>query len=248
MHECRLRRLWSRCIVSCVAIRSDLLRDASVWRSTSGRDRSVVQKRDASIHANCALDKTETTGVFVAGDVRGGPAGSWMLFWRRSLAVGARQERHHFEHDAPTDLGCDSHPAAPSPGSTFQLPATLGSSTRPYWILEKFSVSPLLDAGLSESMLVAYFDNPQTFLIVKVADPARTHSCRTPLRDELCRLPANGGRDLFGVDTLLHQVVLYDDEKWPATPSRNSNNPSPTRRRPKPWRTNTAWDWSSRRR
>lgn len=36
-----------------------------------------------------------------------------MLFWGRSLAVGARQERHHFEHDAPTDLGCDSHPSCP---------------------------------------------------------------------------------------------------------------------------------------
>src|SRR5271168_4575057 len=60
-------------------------------------------------------------------------------------------------------------PPSTSPATAaYQLPAALGS-TKPYWLLEKFSVQALLGAGLSQTLLGDYFNNAQTFVIVKLA-------------------------------------------------------------------------------
>lgn len=126
----------------------------------------------------------------------------------------------------PPTSGGTPTTAAPAPGSTFQLPATLGSSTRPYWILEKFSVSPLLDAGLSESMLAAYFDNPQTFLIVKSANPAKD-----PLLPNATYVMSFADYqqmvDAISSGSIPSYIkwILYDDEKWPSTPVAQQQQP-----------------------
>ena len=108
----------------------------------------------------------------------------------------------------------------------FQLPAALGSNAKPYWLLEKFSVSALLGAGLSQSMLQAYFNNPQTFLIVKSTDPSKD-----PL------LPAASYvMDFHNSQEMMSSIasgsipsyikwLLYDDEKWPSTPVAQQEQP-----------------------
>ena len=131
-----------------------------------------------------------------------------MLVWRRTLAVGTRQERNHGAHGPDIDDGVTPTTAGREAGPAFQLPAAVGTGSKPYWLLEKFSVSPLLGAGLSQSMLQDYFNNPQTFLIVKSADPSKD----SLLPDAtyvmaFSRLPTNDGLDLLGVDTLLRQAA-----------------------------------------
>ena len=116
--------------------------------------------------------------------------------------------------------------AAPAPGSTFQLPAALGSQTKPYWLLEKFSVPALLNAGLSSSMLQDYFNNPQTLLIVKSADPAKD-----PLLPNATYVMSFADYQQL-VDTLSARsipsyvkLILYDDERWPSTPVAQQQQP-----------------------
>ena len=91
-------------------------------------------------------------------------------------------------------------------------------------------------------LLQDYFDNPQTFLIVKSAHPAKD-----PLLPNATYVMSFANYQQlrmrsFRVDSPLHQVVLYDDEKWPSTPVAQQQRRSPTRRRQRLWRTNTAWD------
>ena len=73
---------------------------------------------------------------------------------------------------APTTM---NPPSTPPAASTFQLPASVGNVT-PYWLLEKFSVTALLGAGLSPVLLGDFFNNARTFVIVKAADPAKSPS------------------------------------------------------------------------
>src|SRR5271168_5061737 len=63
-------------------------------------------------------------------------------------------------------------PSTPPATSAYQLPAAVGNVT-PYWLLEDFSVSALLGAGLSPALLQDFFNNTRTFVIVKAADPAK---------------------------------------------------------------------------
>ena len=125
-----------------------------------------------------------------------------------------------------TDLGCDSHHGCPGARLDLSVAGNFGSSTRPYWILEKFSVSPLLDAGLSESMLAAYFDNPQTFLIVKSANPAKD-----PLLPNATYVMSFADYqqmvDAISSGSIPSYIkwILYDDEKWPSTPVAQQQQP-----------------------
>jgi hypothetical protein len=113
-----------------------------------------------------------------------------------------------------------------SAGSTFQLPAALGSNVKPYWILEKFSVSPLLQAGLSQSMLQDYFNNPHTFVIVTSGDlsmdpllPAATYVMDFHNAQQMMHALSVGSVPSY------IKLLLYDDEKWPSTPVAQQQQP-----------------------
>src|ERR1700742_3430456 len=92
-----------------------------------------------------------TVGLVAAGCSSGGPARSGNL-----SRVGAPTSTSAV---SPT-TNAGSTRSVPVP-----LPAAVGTDTKPYWLIEKFSVQPLLDAGLSQPMLQEYFNNPQTFVI-----------------------------------------------------------------------------------
>lgn len=109
--------------------------------------------------------------------------------------------------------------------SGYQLPAALGN-TKPYWLLEDFSVSALLGAGLSSGMLQNYFNNPQTFLIVKAANPAQDPM----LPDATYVMSFHNYQQLLsslssGTIPSYIKLVLYDNERWPSTPATQQQQP-----------------------
>jgi hypothetical protein len=110
----------------------------------------------------------------------------------------------------PTTTTTTGPPASAGLGASgYQLPAALGN-TRPYWLLESFSVPALLGAGLPSTLLKDYFDNPQTFLIVKAANPAQN-----PMLPNATYVMSFGN----------YQLLLYDNERWPATPAVQQQQP-----------------------
>ena len=107
----------------------------------------------------------------------------------------------------------------------FQLPASLGSN-KPYWLLEKFSVSALLEAGLSQVLLEDYFNNAQTFLIVKAANPAKdpllpnaTYVMSFADYQQLANAVSSGSIPSYV------KMILYDNEMWQATPAAQQQQP-----------------------
>ncbi len=139
----------------------------------------------------------------------------------------ARAKSTTTAHPAPTST-TEATPttAGRKEGPAFQLPAAVGSSSKPYWFLEKFSVSPLLGAGLSQSMLQDYFNNPQTFLIVKAADPSKD-----PLLPDATYVMSFSNYEQM-TDSISSgsippyvKLLLYDDEKWAATPVAQQQQP-----------------------
>ena len=106
------------------------------------------------------------------------------------------------------------------------LPAAVASGSKPYWLLEKFSVKALLDAGLSQAMLQDYFDTPRTLLIVTAADlpkdpllPAATYVMDFHDYQQMA--------DAITSDSIPSYIklLLYDDEKWPSTPVAQQQQP-----------------------
>ena len=89
-----------------------------------------------------------------------------MLFWRCTLPVGARQAADRFEHSSADHQWHDSDDR-----STFaqrELSAASGGRDHVEALLAPREVllPALLGAGLSQSMLQAYFNNAETFVIV----------------------------------------------------------------------------------
>jgi hypothetical protein len=116
-------------------------------------------------------------------------------------------------------------PSAAPYAPAYPLPASVGDVT-PYWLLESFSVSALLGAGLSPVLLKEYFDNPRTFVIVKAADPAKIPS----LPNANYVMSFANYRQLAGALTsgsipAYIKLVLYDNEMWPATPAVQQQQP-----------------------
>ena len=128
---------------------------------------------------------------------------------------------------APTSQGATAptRPSSPSSGaSTFAPPAA--TSGRPYWLLEEFSVEPLLRAGLSSALLQAYFNNPRTFLIVKLGS-ATTDPL---LPDATYVMSFASYRQLqgaFASGSIPSNIkyILYDNERWAATPASEQARP-----------------------
>jgi hypothetical protein len=119
----------------------------------------------------------------------------------------------------PTTANRQASPALP-------LPAALGSNAKPYWLLEKFSVPVLLGAGLSQAMLQEYFNNPQTFVIVRSADPSKysllpaaTYVMSFADYQRMMNAISSGSIPSYV------KLLLYDNEKWPSTPAAQQQQP-----------------------
>ena len=115
-------------------------------------------------------------------------------------------------------------PTAPT-ASAYQLPPAVGN-VAPYWLLESFSVSALLQAGLSPVLLQHFFNNTRTFVIVKAADPAKNPSLPNANYvmsfanyQQLARAITTGSIPAY------IKLVLYDNERWPATPATQQQQP-----------------------
>ncbi len=113
----------------------------------------------------------------------------------------------------------------PPAASVQQWPAALGN-TKPYWLLEKFSVHALLGAGLPQTLLEQYFNNAQTFLIVRPSDPTKD-----PLLPKATYVMSFADYQSM-VDEISSasipsyvRLLLYDDEVWPATPLAQQQQP-----------------------
>jgi hypothetical protein len=114
---------------------------------------------------------------------------------------------------------------APHAISEYQLPAALGA-TKPYWLVEKFSVPALLRAGLSPALLEKFFDNPQTFVIVRPSDPGKDPT----LPDATYVMSFADFRKLqtaisSGSIPPYVKLLLYDNERWAATPAAQQQQP-----------------------
>ena len=161
--------------------------------------------------------------AFAAGHAGGRTADVGLLDGEHDLGLGTAEEREHGEPTVSTKVPTTAaRPAAP----LYPLPAALGASTKPYWLLEKFSISPLLQAGLSQSMLQSYFNNPHTFVIIKSTDPSKD-----PLLPD-----ANYVMDFHDYQQIAGAIasgsipsyvklLLYDDEKWSSTPVPQQQQP-----------------------
>jgi hypothetical protein len=116
-------------------------------------------------------------------------------------------------------------PSTPPAASAYQLPAAVGNVT-PYWLLETFSVSALLQAGLSPVLLQDFFDNARTFVIVKAAHPAKNPSL--PNANYVMSF-ANYNQLASAINSgsipPYIKLVLYDNEMWPATPAAHQQQP-----------------------
>jgi hypothetical protein len=114
----------------------------------------------------------------------------------------------------------------PSNAANKTLPAAKGGTTHPYWLLENFSIAPLLDAGLPVSLLQSYFNNPMTFVIVK-AGSATTNQYLPDAtyvmsfgNYETMQEAVNSGAVPSNI-----RYLLFDDEKWAATPANEQAQP-----------------------
>jgi hypothetical protein len=111
------------------------------------------------------------------------------------------------------------------PPSGISPPAPAGTG-RPDWLLEDFDVAPLLDAGLSVPLLQDFFNNPQTFIIVKLG--SATDDPRLP--DATYVLSFASYRQMqkaFDARSIPSNIkyILYDNEKWAATPIPEQDQP-----------------------
>jgi hypothetical protein len=113
----------------------------------------------------------------------------------------------------------------PTNAANETLPPAKGN-TRPYWLLENFSISPLLDAGLPISLLQSYFNNPQTFVIVKegVAAP-NPHLPNATYAMSFANYEAMQQAVSSGAVPANIHYLLFDDEKWRATPPNEQAQP-----------------------
>lgn len=128
---------------------------------------------------------------------------------------------------APSPGSGSTTTIAPSSGaSSGALPAVTATGNGPYWLLEDFDVAPLLQAGLSQSMLTGFFNTPRTFLIIK---PGKTQSdamlpaaTKVMSFSSFARMQAaiTGGQ----IPSDVHWI-LYDNESWSATPSNEQHAP-----------------------
>ncbi len=105
------------------------------------------------------------------------------------------------------------------------LPAALGD-TKPYWLLEKFTVSALLGAGLSQTMLEDYFNNPQTLLIIRPSDAGKVQM----LPDATYVMTFHDYRQMqnlvsSGAIPNYVKLLLYDNEMWASTPVTQQRQP-----------------------
>jgi hypothetical protein len=97
---------------------------------------------------------------------------------------------------------------------------------KPYWLLEDFDVRTLVGAGLSTALLQEYFDNPRTFVIVKLGNA--TSDAQLPHATYVMsfanfvqfRNAASSGSIPSNV-----KYILYDNERWPATPQAEQDQP-----------------------
>ncbi len=125
----------------------------------------------------------------------------------------------------PVTTPATTTPSTSPAAAAYQLPPALGS-TKPYWLLEKFSIQPLLGAGLSRTLFQAYFNNARTFVIVKLADPGKD-----PLLPDASYVMSFAGYQQLanaissGSIPSYVKFVLYDNEMWPATPPGQQQQP-----------------------
>ena len=123
----------------------------------------------------------------------------------------------------PVTTPVTAAPPSTSPATAaYQLPAALGS-TKPYWLLEKFSVQALLGAGLPQTLLGDYFNNARTFVIVRLADPGKdpllpnaTYVMSFANYQQLASAISSGSIPSYV------KFVLYDNEMWPAHAGRTA--------------------------
>lgn len=165
----------------------------------------------SSRRRSAALLVLLTVGLVAAGCSSGGPARSGNPSRGAPTSTSAV---------VPT-TNAGSTTSVPVP-----LPAAVGVDTKPYWLIEKFSVQPLLDAGLSQPMLQEYFNNPQTFVIVKSGNAAKDPLLPSATyvmdfhdyRQMLDSLESNSVPDYV-------RFLLYDDERWASTPVSQQQQP-----------------------
>lgn len=130
----------------------------------------------------------------------------------RAPSTGTRQSSRPNLSNQP------NQPSRPAPGA----------ASGPYWLLEDYDVQPLLAAGLPQRLLADYFDNPRTFLITRYGRARATQVALLPRatevlsfddRDQLSQALSSGAVPSSVV------YLLYDPERWPATPVAQQRQP-----------------------
>jgi hypothetical protein len=107
-------------------------------------------------------------------------------------------------------------PSAPSTTPTAPAPG----SSRPYWLIQDFTLSRLERSGLPVSTITALFNSPRTLLIVR--PHGQTPDALVPLATKVQSFDSFGAMQAAISNSTLEpgvRYVLYDNEDWAATPA-----------------------------
>jgi hypothetical protein len=139
---------------------------------------------------------------------------------------------------------CGGHHATPSTAPTVASSTTVGSSAstastpgvrsqppaatsgKPYWLIEDYSITSMETAGLSSALAAQYFNNPQTFLIVRAQ--ASSVDASFPLATKVESFASFAAmQQAVSANQLLPGIkfLLYDNERWSFTPTNEQSAP-----------------------
>ena len=111
-------------------------------------------------------------------------------------------------------------PTAPS------TPTAGGTGGKPSWIVADWAIADMEKAGLSQSLVTSFFDNPETYLILHPGDAridaALPHAVRLERFTSFATMQSAfaDGQLLPGIS-----AVMYDNEAWSFTPADEKANP-----------------------
>lgn len=118
-------------------------------------------------------------------------------------------------------------PTTTTPATTApSAPATGGASGRPSWIVADWAIADMEKAGLSQSLVTYFFDNPETYLILHPGDERIDAAIPRAVRLERFTSFATmqsafaDGQVMPGIS-----AVMYDNEAWSFTPVDEKASP-----------------------
>ena len=98
---------------------------------------------------------------------------------------------------------------------------TVSSNSQPYWLINDGELNGMVNAGLSNTLLQYFFNNPKTLLLVG-SSSSIDNSLPNASKVEKFDSEANLANSNFTAGV---KYIAYDNEAWQATPGTEQQNP-----------------------